>query len=319
MLNLYWKTNGQTRNLIDKPFPSETELEDFIDKNQDLLGDVYVFSRQVITGQKQGIPDMLGVDQDGRICIIELKNQTAEESILPQALGYAIWVETNPDSIKAIWLEHKHKQKNIVIDLDELDKKLNWDKLEIRAILIAPSFKLTVPRMAPKMGYRIELVQIRRYAFEDNEFVSVEIIEEAPQPKIISTKTGKKWDWEFYESEHGKEATGQFQKTVELIAAYAKKQGWELPSNINKYYTGFKLGSKVVFSVGWGGTRAWKIYMKLPKDLASGFKGKNWEFQAYNDVFGEAVFRPLNPQHPSVTELEGFFLEAFKRVSGTTS
>jgi hypothetical protein len=115
MQNLYWKTTGQTRTLIEKPFQTEAEMEKYIFDNQDLLGDVSVTYRQIRTGQKQGIPDMLGVDQDARVCLIELKNQPADEDILPQALGYAIWAETNPDSIKAIWLESKRKPENIEI------------------------------------------------------------------------------------------------------------------------------------------------------------------------------------------------------------
>ncbi len=65
------------------------------------------------------------VDCDARICIIELKNDEASEDILPQALGYAICAETNPDSIRAIWLESKQKPEDIEID---------WDKLDIRVI-----------------------------------------------------------------------------------------------------------------------------------------------------------------------------------------
>jgi len=151
LLNLYWKTEEKTRSLIEQPFASEKKLEEYIYNNQELLGDVYVIHRQIRTGSKEGIPDMLGVDQDGRVCIIELKNNEANEDILPQALSYAIWAETNPDSIKAIWLESKRKPEDIEID---------WDNLDLRVILIAPSFKLTVPRMAGKMGYPIELMQV---------------------------------------------------------------------------------------------------------------------------------------------------------------
>jgi hypothetical protein len=307
MQNLYWRTNDQTRTLIEKPFQTEAEMEKYIFDNQDLLGDVSVIYRQVKTGQKQGIPDMLGADQDGRICIIELKNQLADENILPQVLGYAIWAETNPDSIKAIWLESKDRPENIVID---------WDNLDIRVILIAPSFKNTVPRMAIKMGYPIDLFQIKRYSFEDNEFIAVEVVEEAPQLKITTTKGVTSWDWDYYESEHGKDATQQFRQAVEAIDAFVKKQGWNLPHNLNKYYTGFKLGNRVVFNVAWGGTKAWKLKFKLPKEIISGFKGKHWEFQNYDDAFGEAIFRPLKSQSPDISELQDFFLEAYKRVSG---
>lgn len=87
MINLYWKTRGQTRSLVEKPFPSEAELERYILDNQEILGgDIYVIHRQIRTGSKQGIPDMLGVDQDSRVCIIEIKNEEAGEDILPQAL-----------------------------------------------------------------------------------------------------------------------------------------------------------------------------------------------------------------------------------------
>ena len=74
MLNLYWKSNGQSRNLLPKPFKTEADFENYVFKNQDLLGDVFILYRQIHTGNKQGIPDMLGVDQDSRICIIEMKN-----------------------------------------------------------------------------------------------------------------------------------------------------------------------------------------------------------------------------------------------------
>lgn len=306
MQNLYWKIDGETRTLVEKPFQSESEMEKYIFANPDLLGDIYIIYRQIKTGQKQGIPDMLGVDQDARICIIELKNQPADEDILPQALGYAIWAETNPDSIKAIWLESKQKPENIQID---------WDKLDIRLILVAPSFKSTVSRMAGKIGYPIDLIQIRRYSFDENEFISVEFVDEPPSTKITTTKGITTWDWNYYESEHGHEATAQFKQAVESIDSLVKKKGWNLPYNINKYYTGFKFGNKIIFNVAWGGTYAWKLKFKLPKDLATGFKSKDWEFQTYDDSFGEAIFRPLK-KSPDIQEIEHFFVEAYKKVTG---
>ena len=80
MLNLYWKSGDQTRSLIKKPFPSEAAFEKYIFDHQDILGDdIYVLHRQVRTGDKQGILDMMGIDQDGNVCIIELKNEEADE------------------------------------------------------------------------------------------------------------------------------------------------------------------------------------------------------------------------------------------------
>ncbi|RKY57475.1 MAG: hypothetical protein DRP95_06960 [Candidatus Latescibacterota bacterium] len=308
MLNLYWKSGDQTRSLVEKSFKTEAELEQYIFENQEILGgDIYIIHRQIRTGSKQGIPDMLGVDQDSRVCIIELKNSEADENILPQALGYAIWAETNPDSIKAIWLESKNKPEDIEVD---------WDNLDIRIILIAPSFKSTVPRMAGKIGYPVDLIQVRRYCFEDEEFLVVEVLEDTPERRVTTTKVQGEWDWDFYESEHGKEATVQFRKVVEAIAALVDRQGWKLPYNLSKYYVGFKLGNRVVFSVGWGGTYAWNLRLKLPEDVAKAFKGKLWEFQRYDNSFHEAVFRPLNPDLPDISEMEPLFIEAYQYVSG---
>jgi hypothetical protein len=150
----------------------------------------HLAGEQVHTGSKQGIPDMLGVDQDARVCIIELKNHEADEDILPQALGYAIWAETNPDSIKATWLESKKKPDDIDID---------WDNLDVRIILIAPSFRSTVPRMAGKIGYAVDLVQIRRYCFEEEELLVVETVGEEQQRRVSTTKVLTDWDWDYYE------------------------------------------------------------------------------------------------------------------------
>src|SRR5262249_19585505 len=159
------------------------------------------------------------------------KNDEAEEGILPQALGYAVWAESNPDSIKAIWIESKTKPERISID---------WDNIDIRIILIAPSFKLSLSRMARKIGYEIDLLKIQRYSSAENEFILVESLEDV-SPKATTTKAMTAWTWEYYESEHGKEATSEVRRIVDIIGFHVKKVGWNLPHNLNKYYIGFKL------------------------------------------------------------------------------
>ena len=88
------------------------------------------------------------------------------------------------------------------------------------------------------------------------------------------------------------------------------------PVNVNKYYTGFKLGNKVVFNVSWGGTNVWKVNFKLTEAEARGFVGQQWQFQNYSATFGEAVFRPLQPAVLDIKELEPLFVQAYKRVVG---
>ena len=306
MQNLYWKTNKESRVLVESAFPLESDLEKYIFSNQDLLDDVSIIYRQIKTGTKQGIPDMLGVDQDNRVCIIELKNQAVDQDVLPQVLRYAIWAETNPDSIRAIWLESKNKPEDMNID---------WDNLDIRIIVVAPEFKVDVPRMAVKIGYPIDLCQIKRYTFEEHEFISVDFLDKPEPKRVTTTKPLIDWDWAYYESEHGQDATKQFKRMVEIIEGFVNRNRWLAPYNINKNYTGFKIANKVIFSVAWNSTYAWSVRMKIPKNSAEGFTGKDWDFQTYSTTFREAYFCPKNPDTVKIDELEPLLIEAYKRIA----
>ncbi|HXF68313.1 MAG TPA: hypothetical protein VNK89_00770 [Thermoflexus sp.] len=103
---------------------------------------------------------------------------------------------------------------------------------------------------------------------------------------------------------------------MEAVAKLAVEQGWEFPYNLNKYYVGFKLGNKPVFSVGWGGTYAWNLRLKLPEDTARSFRGQSWALQRYDRDFREAIFQPLNPDAPDFSELKSLLIEAYQYVSG---
>ena len=246
---------------------------------------------------------MIGVDQDARVCVIELKNVEADDSILTQAGNYATWAEDNPDSIKATWLESKDRPEEV---------EIHWDG-DVRVILIAPSFKQTVQRMARK--FRYDLVRIRRYGCEGDEFLLVETLETPSAPRPGVTKAAREWDWDYYESEHGKEAIAQFRKVVEAIDALVRREGWDLRYNLNKGYTGFKLGSKLVVYVAWGGTRAWNVGFKVSEDEARAFRGSLWEFQRYDHEVHYAIMRPLQPDDPNVEELKPLLISAYRHVS----
>ncbi|HPX95832.1 MAG TPA: hypothetical protein PLA02_09670 [Brevefilum fermentans] len=271
------------------------------------MDDVIILYRQIRTGSKQDIPDMLGVDQDANVCIIEMKNNEVSEDILPQVLGYAMWAETNPDSIKAIWLESKNKPDDIQID---------WDSIQVRVIVIAPSFKSNVLKMTSKIGYPVDLVQIQRFIFETDEFVLVETIEDSFSRKPGVTTTLQDWTWEYYYENHSKEATDQFKKTVEALDAFAKEKGWNLPYNLNKYYTGFKFTNKVVFDVCWSGIITWDLRIKIPEEIAANFIGEKWNYQRYDSQFKQAYFRTKSGKFEELREMDDFLVLAYKRISG---
>lgn len=309
MKNLYWKSKESTKNLIPKDFETESAFERYVFKNQDLLGDIVILYRQIRTGAKQGIPDMLGVDQDANICIIEMKNTQVSEDILPQVLGYAMWAETNPDSIKAIWLESLSKPDDIQID---------WDSIQIRVLVIAPSFRPNVLKMTSKIGYPVDLIQIERFSFDDEEFILVENLKNTKTQTPKVTTTTQEWTWEYYEENHGKEPTREFKKLVEKIEGFTNAKGWNLPYNLNKYYTGFKFGNKVVFDVGWSSSSSstWQLRIKIPKGIAENFMGSLWEFQRYDIPFNNALFRTKSGKSEDIEEMHDYLVMAYKRISG---
>lgn len=307
MQNLYWKmSKGKTVNLTDTPFSSEQAFEEYLHRNQEILGDVFIFKRQIHSGSKQGIPDMLGVDRDGKICLIELKNGTVTEDVLPQVLQYAIWAETNPDSIKALWLEARERPE---------DKEINWESLEIRILVVGPAFRFNVLNMSNKIGYEVALFEVRRFVAGREEFVLVEKLEEQQLGKSGVTKGLETYDREFYEKKHGKQATKEFMRAASEIESIAKRRSWKVQKKFNKQYLAFKYGNNNPFGVNWIGARAWNIHIKVPKPQAESFKAENWEMQSYNPGWKEAVFKRKNPK-AKVSALEKLLADAYEKIQG---
>ena len=128
-------------------------------------------------------------------------------------------------------------------------------------------------------------------------------------------------DWDDYVSQHGGDATRQFRRMADTVAAFFKERGLCVPYNLNQNYTGFKLGRKrVVVSVRWGGlstrTCTWHLRLALPRGAGEGFRGQHWEFHSYTTKHGgRAIFRPLLPNSPSVDELEDLLIAAHQRIA----
>ena len=288
-------------------FRTEREFEDYVFRNQDLLGDVIIYHRQIRTGSRDGIPDLLGIDHDSNICIIEMKNVEVNENVLPQVLGYAMWAETNPDSIKAIWLESKNKPEDALID---------WDSISVRIIIVAPSFHQNIQKMASKINYPIDLIEIQWFTSDENEFIIVETLENLISQKVVATRAQQEWTWEYYENNHGAVPTQEFKNLVLALDSFVRKNQWNISYNLNKYYTGFKFGSRLVFDVYWSSTGTWHLDIKLTKREAENFVGQNWEYLRYDASFKNAVLKTKSGKFESIKELEELLIKAYKRISG---
>lgn len=153
MANLFWKTRKGTQALLDKPFKTEEEFERTVFSTAELLKDIFLLKRQVRGGNKVGIPDIVGVDKEGNVCIIEMKNTEVDADIIPQVLQYAFWAETNPDSIKALWLQCEDKPDDI---------EINWDKLQVRILIIAPTIRRSTLDLVNRINYPVDPIEVKR-------------------------------------------------------------------------------------------------------------------------------------------------------------
>lgn len=282
MPDLYWQKPAQVAKPVALfPFSSEAEFERVVFDSSELFSDVYRLKRQVRGGNKTGIPDIVGVDQGGNVCIIEMKNTTVDEKVIPQLLQYAIWAETNPDSIRAMWLEAPSRPEDIEID---------WDNLQIRVIVIAPSIEATTLQHINKIAFPTELIEVSRWRDAKNTFLLVNKLQ-APEPRRVRAVTGLgNWEEE-YVNLRDAAAVKEFFAVANQLQKLAKAEGWELERKYNKYYCGFKKGNFVVFGLKWTSRRAFTLIAKLPESQARRIRVPGETMHKYDKLWNEAVYK----------------------------
>lgn len=103
-----WRIDGETpHRLTATALPTESMLEDFLEKDPSLLGTaLLVIGRQVRTPYNMYI-DLLAVDADGVVHVLELKRDKTPREVVAQALDYGSWASTlTRDDLIAIANEH---------------------------------------------------------------------------------------------------------------------------------------------------------------------------------------------------------------------
>ncbi|MFH1968676.1 MAG: hypothetical protein ABIJ84_04810 [bacterium] len=272
MYNLYIK-KGKDKliSAIEKSFQTEEEFENYIMGAKEIFSDIFILRRQVhAVHSGRDIPDIIGIDRDNNIVIIENKNVVVTEDILSQILRYAFWAETNPDSIKAMWLETEDRPDDIEVE---------WDNVNIRVIVLAPSIKLSVPRLLKKINYAVDLVVVKRFLIGDEESILLHKFEEELEIKPKTARGLEIYDKEYQKDNRNPKSVDEFFSVVEEIEKIVKKNGWSLEKKLNKYYVGFKSGFPLVFGVSWSSSRSFGIFLKVqPKEVPEFRKMCPYEF-----------------------------------------
>lgn len=304
MTNLFIKTPTEAKALLASPFKTEDEFERMIFDTPDLLGDISLITRQIRAGNKHGIPDIIGVDSDGNVCIVELKNEAVDSSIIPQVLNYAFWAETNPDSIKTLWLEWDDKPDDIVV---------TWEKLQVRIIVIAPSVLRSTLDLVDKINYQVDLIEVKRWVEGDkNEILSVNKLEQETKGQTKPVSGMPQYDETYYKTIYNSTSVDHFMKYARDLDQYVKKQNWDLEIKFNKYYCGFKVGFFNAFGIAWIGSKTFAFFLMLPKDQA---EAEDIAMSRYETQWKRALYN-IEPGKTKIQEFKRLFELAYKKLGG---
>ncbi|GHV75935.1 hypothetical protein AGMMS49942_07560 [Spirochaetia bacterium] len=304
METLIVKNKTNTRVISQTLFKSEEEFETLVFNTPEILTDIFPIKRQVRGSNKSGIPDIIGIDQDGNICIIEMKNITVDANVIPQVLEYALWAETYPDSIRSLWLECKNKPE----DLD-----INWDNIEVRIVIIAPKILNSTLNFVDKINYSVDLFEVKQYLDNDTKLLFVNKLEADKEIKKVKPVSGQEvYDEKYYKKERNLNSVPEFMKYVNEVEQLIKEKDWQLEKKFNKYYCGFKYGFFNAFSINWVGTKSFAFCFKISKEEAEKFEQK---FTKYDTSWKQALYYI----EPGVTKTKDFvklFESAYKKILG---
>ena len=304
MANLFWKNKQATKRLLENPFKSEQEFEQIVFETPEILEDIFLLKRQVRAGNKAGIPDIVGIDKDGNICIVEMKNTAVDASIIPQVLQYAFWAETNPDSIKSLWLECENKP-------DELS--ISWDDFQVRIIVVAPKILPSTLDIVNKINYPVDLIEVNRWVEADNQLLLVrklESEEKKTRPKPVNGL--QTYNGEFYKREYNKESAIYFLQYVKEIEDIIKEKNWSLETKFNKHYCGFKVGTFIAFGIKWIGSRTLAFFFKLSESEVKDF----WiPMTKYEKQWKEAIYY-IDPKKTNTADFLELFEKAYRKLTG---
>jgi len=304
MANLFWKKDNKTKSLLSTLFKTEEEFEKEIFNTPEILEDIFLLKRQIRGGNKSGIPDIVGIDNDGNVCIIEMKNVTVDASIIPQVLQYAFWAETNPDSIKSLWLECDNKPDDISI---------SWDSFQVRIIVIAPEILRSTLDIVEKINYPVDLIEVKRWVEENNTLFLVNKLEVDQKRTINKPVAGlQEYNEDFYKKEYNKKSAIEFVKYSRDLDKFIREKDWNLELKYNKYYCGYKAGFFNAFGIKWIGSKTFAFFFKLSKEEA---KQSNIEMSRYESQWKEAVYY-IEPGKTKISDFSQLFEIAYKKLTG---
>lgn len=230
--------NKEAEKLKKVDFKNEKEIENILEENPSIVSSSIIIARQGqldFAGSKH-IPDLIGVDEEGRIQVIELKNNQVSLDILPQVLRYQSSAKEYPSDIRLLWERFNDRPKGL-----ELDTKLSPE-----IIIAAPSISRELKDTVTSMSMEFRLVEISKFKKEENIIVVSRQIEQREMERKSPSK-GYEKGWAAF-----KNRKGASEEEIELMKYIANEltdffedKGWNIEMNFKQNYIAFQYGGNL--------------------------------------------------------------------------
>lgn len=301
------KSKNETTNMNEIEVHPEEAIERTIFETKNILPDVFLLKRQLQTYAREEKIDLVGVDNENNILVIEIKDETVDETVIPQVMKYAFWVQTQPDAIKSIWLEQKDKPEDFAFD---------WEKeFSIKIMIIGPSFKPSIQKLINRITYPVELIEFKKFNDGTNDYVFLNklIVEEQKAARPISTV--REYDQEFYKKHYNPRSAKEFWKLCNHIEGYIRTKGWNLTRSNNKGYISFKYGFPIAFGVTFIGSKSFCLFFKIPKEMAEKMKIAGYDMFRYEEQWKQALYK-VESGDIDIGNFEPLFVSSYKNIVG---
>ena len=163
---------GRKLDVTDR-LETEKMLEDVLVKNPDMLTrGLTLIGRQVPVGS--GYVDLLGIDENGRLVVFELKREKLTRDAVAQILDYCTWLETLANSeIETLIAEESGKRgTKRIADFQEWYANQPGDSIRpIRMVLVGLGIDSSADRMVGYLAARdidIRLLTFHGYTLGDS-------------------------------------------------------------------------------------------------------------------------------------------------------
>ncbi|WKL58002.1 endonuclease NucS [Asticcacaulis sp. ZE23SCel15] len=182
MTTLFKVQNGSLIPAQRKPLSRETLIQDWVEKDPQLLGlDAILLGREVQTAHGNKI-DLLAMDADGGLVIIELKKSRTPREIVAQLLDYASWVRTltTPD-VYALVEKYRPNDKLTLLYQNHFQERLPEQLNTSHSMLIVaseldPASKRIVEYLSEEYKVAINTAFFNVFESDGQEWVTTDFL-----------------------------------------------------------------------------------------------------------------------------------------------